>query len=103
MLPVAELSQVKSGDFPEAARKAAASGLAMSQRTPAPLLATFAGTSSMSTEKPPPSALHLKTESRLWDTEFWPPASMRISTYWRFGLPAAPDITSSITARWNTA
>ena len=75
----------------------------MSQRTPAPLLATFAGTSSMSTEKPPPSALHLKTESRLWDTEFWPPASMRISTYWRFGLPAAPDITSSITARWNTA
>src|SRR5213593_1273947 len=28
---------------------------------------------------------------------------MRISTYWTFGFPPAPDITSSITAMWNTA
>src|SRR5437867_5660244 len=70
MLPVAPLSQVKSGVMPDAARKVAPLGLAMIQRWPPMLSARHGFTAdapprlSMRTWKPPPSATHLKTVSR---------------------------------------
>src|SRR6266436_6419310 len=109
MLPVVPLFQVTSGVMPEAARKVAASGLAMIQRAPAVPFGTHGCVApapprlSMSTLKPPPSAIHLKTVRRVWQTLLLPAISWRISTYWMFEFPPAPDISSSITAMWNAA
>src|SRR5262249_28209715 len=74
MLPVTELSHVKSGVIPEAARKAALLGLAMMKRvSTAELLSTGLTAdgpprSSISTWTPPPSATHLKTVRRVCAT-----------------------------------
>ena len=67
----------------------------MSQRTFVPLLGTFVGTCK-STAKLVPS--QLKAVRREPATEFWKLNSIRISTNWRLGFAAAPDMTSSMSA-----
>jgi hypothetical protein len=94
-------ANAKSGLIPAALMNVAASGLAMIQRCPATPLGTFAGTRS-STLAGLPGA-QLKSVSRVFPTRFWPPASMRISTYWRLAVAPTPDMTSSMTAMWKAA
>src|SRR5437763_9556455 len=91
--------------MPVATKKVASLGLAMSQRTSAPLFGTFAGTWRRTLKLDPSQ---LKAVSRVEVTEFWKPASIRISTNWRVGSCAgvgsrAPDITSSMSAMWKAA
>src|SRR6266404_3104613 len=90
----------KSGWIPVAAKNVASSGLAMIQRPPALPVARSEGTRRSTVAGFP--APQPKKVSRVFATKVCAPASIRIWTYWRFGLPATPDMTSSACGhRWS--
>src|SRR3989442_9730057 len=91
-----------SGVIPDAAANVTASGLPMIQRRPAMALGTLLAAMRSSCVAVL-LASHAHTVSRVRATWFCAPESMRISTYCTFGSPPAPDITSSMRARWNAA
>ena len=74
----------------------ASSGLAISQRAPAPWLGTFVGTC-MRTWHAVKS--QLKAVRRVLVTTFWKGAVIRTSTNWTSESKLSPDIISSITVR----
>jgi len=92
MLPL----NVKSGAMPTAVWKL---DVAINHRRSIPP-ATLPGISRSIWELVPSQ---LKAVSRLCATKVWPAISMRISTYCAAGSAPIPDITSSITVKWNAA